>query len=149
MTLINSKPKSNAWNPFSYFLKTKRPKSKNLRRTWVFPWMLEAQCLTFTWSYWIKAHSLMIEAFMILFGPKWMKAQIQWFTNEILWNECLSLKLTAHWLNESKCTQCKGSDHVQNWQMDSLHKKGSKVQDHCSKVHRNQAHCWRINLKKA
>ena len=78
-----------------------------------------------------------------------MKAQIQWFTNEILWNECLSLKLTIHLANGSKCTQWKGSDHVQNWQMDSLHKKSQKLNIIAPKPTRIKFDSQRINLKKA
>ena len=89
----------------------------------------------------------MIETFMISFGPKWMKAQIQWFTNEILWNECLSLKLTFHWL-ESKCTQCNGWYHVQNSQLDSLHKKCQKPNIIAPRPTRIKFDYWRINSKK-
>ena len=49
------------------------------------------------------------------------------------------MKLTVHLANGSKFTQWKSSDHVQNWQMDLFHKRKSKVQDHCSKVHKNEA----------
>ena len=63
--------------------------------------------------------------------------------------ESPSLILTIHLANGSKCTQCKGSDHVQNWQMDSLHKKSQKHNIIAPRPTRIKLDCRRINSKKA
>ena len=62
-------------------------------------------------------------------------------------NEGPSLKLTFHRLNESKCTQCKSSNHVQNWQMDSRHKKSQKPNIIAPRPTRIKFDCRRINSK--
>ena len=63
--------------------------------------------------------------------------------------ESPSLKLTVHLANGSKCTQCKGLDHVQNWKMDSLHKKSQKPIIIAPRPTRIKFNCRRINSKKA
>ena len=63
--------------------------------------------------------------------------------------ESPSLKLTVHLANGSKCTKCKGSENVKNWQMDSLHKKSQKPNIIAPRPTRIKFDCWRIISKKA
>ena len=87
MTLINSKPKSNAWNPFSHFEKQKGPSPK----TWgahgsFLEWNSKPNAWVLDDPIRIKAQSPLFPTFMILELVE-SEPKIQWFTHEILWNK--------------------------------------------------------------
>ena len=81
----------------------------------------------------------MIETFMILFGPKRMKAQIQWFTHEILWNKA----------------QVWNSRSIELMSLSTCSKIVLKIDKRACFTKKSQKstwikpNCWRINSKKA
>ena len=91
----------------------------------------------------------MIEALMIFVRNQMNESSYLMVHPSDIVKESRSLILTIHLANGSKCTQCKGSDHVQNWRRDSLHKKSQKPNIIAPRPTRIKFDCRRINSKKA